>query len=240
MVFLGHLDFQRQLHLALRASGLPVAYSKGYHPHPLVKYGPPLALGVTGEREVLDLAFEWIEPGWEGRLRAALPAGLDLVRAVTVGSVTPPSIDARAGRFDYRVALPPPDGGGPDADTAAAAVRRFLAAESWPWVRTRPGKPDVTVDARALVPEDGLGWAEASTPDARPTLHLSLLRREGAGLPVHEFLAALFGADLAEPRWCAVTRIALRGRDDAGRWLTPFEEITRRRRSYWFQAHLND
>ena len=98
----------------------------------------------------------------------------------------------------------------------------------------------MTVDARALVPEDGLVWAEASAPDARPTLHLSLLRREGAGLPVHEFLAALFGADLAEPRWCAVTRIALRGRDDAGRWLTPFEEITRRRRSYWFQAHLND
>ena len=48
MVFLGHLDFQRQLHLALRRSGLPAAYSKGYHPHPLLKFGPPLPVGVVG------------------------------------------------------------------------------------------------------------------------------------------------------------------------------------------------
>ena len=52
MIWLGHLDQQRQLQLALQRSGLPVAYSKGYHPHPLMKFGPPLPVGV--EAKIVD------------------------------------------------------------------------------------------------------------------------------------------------------------------------------------------
>jgi len=234
LVYLGHLDFQRLLHLALRRSGLPVAYSKGYHPHPLVKYGPPLSVGVAGEREVLDLAFEWIEPEWQERLRAVLPEGCELQRAITVGSITPPSIDALAERFDYRVDLPRT--GGPDRATAEAAVATFLAADAWPCTRRRSGKPDKVIDARRLVPEAGLTWI-----DGDPLmLRVSLLRPDGAGLPVHEFLSALFGADLPEPRWCAVTRLAIMGADEAGRWRSPFDEIEAMRRRSWLEAHFND
>jgi len=236
MVFLGHLDFQRLLHQALRRSGLPVAHSKGYHPHPLVKYGPPVSVGVAGEREVLDLAFEWNQPGWERRLQEALPSGLTLVRAIPVGSITPPSIDGLAERFDFRVVLPSVEDGGPTPEDAAASVDAFLAAETWPWTRQRPGKPDKIIDARTLIPEGGLSW-----DDGEPlTLQLALLRGEGAGLPVHDFLAALFGAGLPEPRWCAVTRTRILGRDKTGRWLSPYEEIATRRRHVWLQAHHND
>jgi radical SAM-linked protein len=239
LVFLGHLDFQRQLQLALRRSGLPVAYSKGYHAHPLVKYGPPLPVGVAGEREVLDLALAWRPAGWESALRKALPEGLTLRRAVMVGSITPPSIDGLAGRFDYRVQLPAPVDGGPDRDRAGAAIARFLAATTWPWTRSRPGKNDVDVDARGLVADDGVRLDEPS--EAEPvTLRLSLLRPDGAGLSVHEFLSALFGADLPEPRWCAIVRTEILGRDEAGRWVTPFEQVATRRRSAWMQARLND
>jgi radical SAM-linked protein len=238
MVFLGHLDFQRQLHLALRRSGLPVAYSKGYHPHPLVKYGPPLPVGVAGEREVLDLAMQWDEPGWQARLREALPEGLQLVRGITVGSITPPSIDARADRFDYRVTFPGgPDG--PSSDEVAAAIAAFEAAERWPWVRRRPGKPDVEVDARRLVPDGGLRPCETGAA-APAALELTLLRgADGAGLPVHEFLAALLGDRLPEPRWCGIVRTGILGRDETGRWLSPFEEIEALRRRTWLQAHMN-
>ncbi len=238
MVFLGHLDFQRQLHLALRRSGLPVAYSKGYHPHPLVKFGPPLAVGVAGTAEVMDLAFQWIEPDWERRLDAALPLGLRLVRGVIVGSITPPSIDTRAERLDFRVVLPTVADGGPEFGAARAAVTTFLEAEQWPWRRCRPGKPDVEVDARRLVPFGSLTWVD---DDSTPTLHFSLVRGDkSAGLPVHEFLAALFGDVLPEPRWCAVTRTGIYGRDDNGDWLSPFEEILVQHRLVWLRAHLND
>ncbi len=240
LVYLGHLDFQRQLHLALRRSSLPVAYSKGYHPHPLVKYGPPLPVGVAGDREVLDLAFQWIEPGWVQRLDAVMPDGLVVVRGITVGTITPPSIDSLADRFDYLVVLPAEADEGPGREAAQRSIETFLAAERWPWTRRRPGKPDVVVDARTLVPDDGLRMMDAPDGSTPPALHLSLVRAaEGAGLPVHEFLAALFGADLPEPRWCAVTRTSILGRDDIGRWMSPFEEIQAMRRRVWFQAHMN-
>ncbi|MBD3220255.1 DUF2344 domain-containing protein [bacterium] len=240
MVFLGHLDFQRQLHLALRRSGLPVAYSKGYHPHPLVKYGPPLPVGVAGEREVLDLALAWRPADWQRRLREALPEGLTLRRGVVVGSITPPSIDGRAERFDYRVTLPGTTDGGPTLAATRAAVGRFLESERWPYTRHRPGKDDVEIDARALVAEDGVRVLDPEGPDQTVRLDLSLLRPEGAGLSVHEFLAALFGAALPEPRWCAVARTRILGRDDAGRWLSPLDEVAAVRRRVWMQAHLND
>ena len=241
LVFLGHLDFQRQLQLALRRSGLPIAYSKGYHPHPLVKFGPPLPVGVRGEREVLDIAFQWAEPGWEDRLAAVLPDGLNVVRGITVGSITPPSIDARAERFDFRVVLPAPDAGGPTPEAAQAAVDTFLDSGQWPWTRKRTGKPDVELDVRKIVPTGGLVLNVNPDGPAPLTLDLSLIRGvKGAGLPVHEFLSALFGADLPEPRWCQATRTGIFGRDDVGRWFSPFEEILIGRRRTWLQAHLND
>jgi radical SAM family uncharacterized protein/radical SAM-linked protein len=240
LVFLGHLDFQRLLHMALRRSGLPVAYSKGYHPHPLVKYGPPLPVGVAGEREVLDLAMQWVEPGWQERLAAAMPDDLTLVRGIVVGSITPPSIENRAERLDYRIVLPAPDAGGPDAAAAEDAVTGFLAAGTWPWTRHRPGKPDVNVDARRLVRPEGLRWTTRPEGSEPGVLHLSLVREAGgAGLPVHEFLAALFGASLPEPRWCAVTRTGMLGCDEMGRWLSPFAEIESAHRRTWLQAHMN-
>ncbi len=103
LIFLGHLDFQRQLQLALRRSGLPVAYSKGYNPHPLLKFGPPLPVGVAGLRESLDMAFECQVPGWVEQLNRELPAGLVFRRAVVVGGQAPVAIDQVVQRFDYRV-----------------------------------------------------------------------------------------------------------------------------------------
>ena len=139
------------------------------------------------------------------------------------------------------MALPPAADGGPEDQTARAAVATFLAAAHWPWTRRRPGKPDVTVDARALVPDGGLRWDARPDGASPPVLHLSLVRdAEGAGLPVHEFLAALFGADLPEPRWCAVVRTNMLGRDETGHWLSPFAEIQALRRRVWLRAHLNE
>ena len=43
--FVSHLDLQRALQRALRRSGLPLAYSQGFHPHPLVSLASALAVG---------------------------------------------------------------------------------------------------------------------------------------------------------------------------------------------------
>lgn len=240
LIFLGHLDFQRQLQLALRRSGLPAAYSKGYHPHPLLRFGPPLPVGVAGERECLDIAFEGQVPGWVERLNADLPEGLRFGRAVVVGGQAPPAIDQTLQRFDYRVVLPPPFWGGPAAAEVAAAVDAFLASTSWPCLRRRP-KGDLEIDARALVPAGGLGLIDDPAGEDAPVLRFSLLRGDGGVmLPVHDFLAALLGEALAEPRHSAIARTGCFGRYPDGRWLSPVEEVGETGLRTWLARQLAD
>jgi radical SAM-linked protein len=242
LAFLGHLDFQRQFQLVLRRSGLPLAYSKGYHPHPLLKFGPPLPVGVAGECEALDVALAAACPDAADRLRAAVPAGLEIRRVQVVGAHAPTAIDRFVSRCTYRAALPPVTEGGPTAEELASASDAFLASEEWSMVRQRP-KGDIEIDVRPLVPDGGL-TVENNASDGTSSglaLIIVLLRdARGANLPVHEFLASLLDGALAEPRWCRCVRTACHGQDDLGRWQTPLEDVMATGRRYWLRARFAD
>jgi radical SAM-linked protein len=238
MVFLGHLDFQRQLHLALRRSGLPAAYSKGYHPHPLLKFGPPLPVGVVGLRECLDIALERQVPGWIDEMNRTLPSGLKILRDAVVGGQTPRSIDQIVTRMDYRVVLPGSDEGGPANEAVSAAVDAFLTSKEWLYLRKRP-KGDIELDARKLVSFCEYGASNTTEAGEGPALRFSLLRSEsGASLPVHDFLTALLGDALPEPGHCAITRTGYYGRHSDGRWLSPIEEVGESSLHYWMGRHM--
>ena len=49
------LDLARSLPRVLRRAGVPLRYSEGFSPHPVVSYGPALPLGVRSLAEVLDV-----------------------------------------------------------------------------------------------------------------------------------------------------------------------------------------
>lgn len=53
--YISHLDILRTLNRVLKRAELPVAYSQGYNPHPLVSFGLPLSVGVTSEAEYADI-----------------------------------------------------------------------------------------------------------------------------------------------------------------------------------------
>jgi len=238
MAFLGHLDFQRQMQLALRRSGLPVAYSKGYHPHPLLKFGPPLPVGVVGLRECMDIALDRQVPGWTEQVNRTLPSGLKITREAVVGGQTPKSIDQTVSRFDYLVVLPGQAEGGPALDIARAAVRAFLDSADWNVMRRRP-KGDINIDARPLVYDDRVDVSEQTAGKGGAVLRFSLLRSEtGATLPVHDFLAALLGEALPVPGHCAITRTGIRGRHTDGRWISPVEEVGETSLRYWLGRHM--
>ncbi len=239
MVFLGHLDFQRQLQLALRRSGLPVAYSRGYHPHPLLKFGPPLPVGVVGMRENFDIAMECQVPGLAEIFSQALPEGLEIIDERVIGGQAPRSIDAIVKRFDYRVEVPGPDFGGPARDTIAAAIDEFIGSKSIMVTRHRP-KGDIEVDVRAMVPSGGLALDPKPAKDGSCVLRFSLERSNtGATMPVHDFLAALLGEDLPESRHCLVTRTGYFGRNHHGRLFTPLQEVGETSRHFWLEKHFN-
>lgn len=52
--FIGHLDVLRTFQKIFRRGGLPMAYSQGFSPHPLMSFALPLGLGLSSEGEYLD------------------------------------------------------------------------------------------------------------------------------------------------------------------------------------------
>ena len=55
---IGHLDIQRAVQRALRRSGLPVSYSKGFNPHILLTFASALSTGYAGRREIMEVQLE--------------------------------------------------------------------------------------------------------------------------------------------------------------------------------------
>ncbi|HHW44228.1 MAG TPA: DUF2344 domain-containing protein [Desulfotomaculum sp.] len=105
--YISHLDLVRTLERVMRRAGLPLAFSRGFNPHPRFSLGAPLPVGVRGEREYLDLELAGDLPAVEVQRRLAdkLPPGL----AVTgVWPVPPgaPALMATLQGATYRVAAP--------------------------------------------------------------------------------------------------------------------------------------
>lgn len=56
--FLGHLDVMRYFQKAFRRAELPLAFSEGYHPHPLLSFAQPLSLSYTSNGEYFDMELK--------------------------------------------------------------------------------------------------------------------------------------------------------------------------------------
>jgi radical SAM family uncharacterized protein/radical SAM-linked protein len=118
--YLSHLDLARTLPRAFRRAGVPLGYSTGFHPMPLLAYGPALGVGAVGEDEWLDFdsPIEFEPEEFLGRINAALPDGL---RFLAVRRLPPraPSLTKVINRAEYAVRL--------DTPILASAVKRLSA-----------------------------------------------------------------------------------------------------------------
>ncbi|WP_322173766.1 TIGR03936 family radical SAM-associated protein [Acutalibacter caecimuris] len=58
MRYISHLDLTRCMGRAIKRAGLPVWYTQGFNPRIYMNFAMPLSLGVSGERECMDLRLE--------------------------------------------------------------------------------------------------------------------------------------------------------------------------------------
>jgi radical SAM-linked protein len=81
--FISHLDLMKAFERAIRRSGLPIAYSQGFNPHPQMVFGLPLSVGVTsgGEYADFDLAQPVRPQDFLEGLNASLPGGIRVTAA---------------------------------------------------------------------------------------------------------------------------------------------------------------
>lgn len=60
--YISHLDFVRVLNRTVRRSALPVTYTIGFNPHPVMVVALPLSVGTTSEDEYIDIDFDEAVP----------------------------------------------------------------------------------------------------------------------------------------------------------------------------------
>jgi radical SAM-linked protein len=107
LVALSHLELMHAIVRAVRRTGLPVAYSQGYHPKPRISFGPALPVGVESLSEYLDLELVGTHDAEEVRARlvGALPEGVEILGAESLDPGAP-SISAALRAAHYLADFP--------------------------------------------------------------------------------------------------------------------------------------
>jgi radical SAM-linked protein len=121
--FTSHRDFSRAFERAVFRARIPMAYSSGFNPHPRISYAGAAPTGSASEAEYLEIGLaEVVEPADVHRvLDEALPDGLDVLEVVeSPGGSLADRLEASHWSLDVTTT----------PDVAAAAVERFLVAES--------------------------------------------------------------------------------------------------------------
>lgn len=208
--FISHLDLQRFFQRALNRTGLPIAWTQGFNPHPILSFGSALALGWTSEYEILDvkLSAPMGRRRTEDAMRAALPVDIPVLEVRMVDDRHPaPMAMVRAS--DYEITL--------SGETAAAtldAAEEFLRRESVMAMRkTKSGEREVDIRPMALLLErEGDVLSARLMLTEKDTLKPDLLVRA---------LAEIAGAEVPEMR---IHRRCLLGEDESGA-LKPLMEL---------------
>ncbi len=118
--YAAHLDIVRAVYRALRRSEVPIAYSQGFAPRPVVAFGPPLPVGLTSAEEYLDLQMAGHYPG--DLLRDLGPAMPRDLRVLDVRPVFAKVSSLGAGLVAARYAVQARDLGENDKRSAATRV----------------------------------------------------------------------------------------------------------------------
>jgi radical SAM-linked protein len=207
--FTSHRDVARAFERAVRRSGLPIAFSAGFSPHPKLSYAGAAPTGVASEAEYLEIGLaQPCDPATvRAALDAALPPGIDVLAVVDAAAGAGRSLAERIDGSRWRVWLP-------DVDAAQArrAVEALLAADSA--VVERPTKDgtrlvEVTGSIVRLTVVDGASGAEPGQVNGRcATLEL-VVRHSSPAVRPDDIVTALrtIGA-LSTPVTPMVTRLA--------------------------------
>lgn len=126
--FLSHLDIQRTFQRAFRRAELPISWSQGFNPHPLVSFASALPVGYTSIAEKFDLKLEnEITPeSFISSLNSVLPEGIKVTDAVIVEADLPAlTVLMDAAGYDAVFEFEPPI----DTQTLKAEIEGLLSGE---------------------------------------------------------------------------------------------------------------
>ena len=183
MRFTGHLDLILTWERVFRRAGIPLAYSEGFSPRPLLNMAAPLPLGITSTGEIGDFWLSEIIPidDFQAKIISALPPGLEFQSAEEISDLYGSKLPSLVTAAKYRISI------NEIIINLEKKVKEILKKSSLTW--ERKGK---SFDLRPLITELELIKAVQSTG---VDLSMTLVNLPGATGRPDDVLAALNIAD---------------------------------------------
>jgi radical SAM-linked protein len=105
--FLSHLDLMTLFQRAAVRAGVPIAFSRGFNPHPKIAFGPALSVGIESEAEYLDMETDPFIDLLQitKNLNTTLPLGIRILAARVIPKRSP-SLSGSIVRYKYEVTVP--------------------------------------------------------------------------------------------------------------------------------------
>ena len=174
--YISHLDIIRVWVRAFRRAGIEPAYSEGFNPHPRISLAAPLATGVTGDAELMDIYInDSISPhNFREAVNRQMPAGMEILNTYQVDCVLP-SLQAQLTAAEYLVEIAPEEG----VDCIRQALTEMLSKEQLPWQHER----DTGIKSYDLRPLIEDLWLESYTGNIAVVGMRLVCDNRGSGRP---------------------------------------------------------
>jgi radical SAM-linked protein len=140
---------------AFRRAGIEPAYSEGFNPHPRISLAAPLATGVTGDAELMDIYInDSISPhNFTEAVNRQMPAGMEILNTYQVDCGLP-ALQAQVTAAEYLVEIASDEG----VDCIRQALTLMLSKEQLLWQHER----DTGIKSYDLRPLIEDLWLESS------------------------------------------------------------------------------
>ena len=124
--FISHLDLQRSLQRTVRRAGLPVSFSQGFNPHPLISFATALSVGQTGDGEWIEIKLDndMSTDEFTRRMNENFPEGMSVTAAYIAREGTP-SVASLMESAEYSAVC-----SGVDAETLLCAINEVMSGDS--------------------------------------------------------------------------------------------------------------
>ncbi len=206
--FVSHLDFMTLFQRAAVRAGIPIAFSRGFNPHPKIAFGPALPVGIESESEYLDMEVDpFIDlPNMTTDLNNTLPHGVRVLESRII-PMNASSLSGAICRYDYLVEVPNSNAAGLEE-----RVERFLAQSAIIITRENESK-DIRACIEAITVRTSTGPVELS---------IILQDRDQIRPRVLDVIARCFDAGQDEAALFGIKRTGMYSRN-RGAWTTPME-----------------
>lgn len=208
---IGHLDIQRAVMRALRRSGLPVSYSRGFNPHILLTFASALSTGAAGRREIMEVQLdrEVTPDEFVSAMNAAMPPDMQLSSARVLDDKHV-ALMAQVQAADYTITILDENA----AEKMVSALPDFLSQDTILAMRkTKSGMKET--DIRPLL---------LTLTGEGAVLHATMTLTERLACKPNMLLDALSAFAGVETPRAMVVRNGLLGLDDSGA-LVPLETL---------------